>query len=151
MILITHEMAVVRSICDKVAVMENGKVVEEGNVYGIFADPKENVTKRFVNASFGLSNLDKLTESGMVTITPDSKLVRLTFSQESVGEALISQVSRKFNVNLNIILANVEILQDAPLGALIILAKGDPADVENALKYIEEQNVKVEVIVNGMD
>ena len=150
-ILITHEMAVVRSICDKVAVMENGKVVEEGNVYGIFADPKENVTKRFVNASFGLSNLDKLTESGMVTITPDSKLVRLTFSQESVGEALISQVSRKFNVNLNIILANVEILQDAPLGALIILAKGDPADVENALKYIEEQNVKVEVIVNGMD
>ena len=150
-ILITHEMAVVRSICDRVAVMENGKVVEEGNVYGIFADPKENVTKRFVNASFGLSNLDKLTESGLVNITPDSKLVRLTFSQESVGEALISQVSRKFNVSLNIILANVEILQDAPLGALIILAKGDRADVENALKYIEEQNVKVEVIVDGMD
>ena len=150
-ILITHEMAVVRSICDRVAVMENGKVVEEGNVYGIFADPKENVTKRFVNASFGLSNLDKLTESGLVNITPDSKLVRLTFSQESVGEALISQVSRKFNVSLNIILANVEILQDAPLGALIILAKGDRTDVENALKYIEEQNVKVEVIVDGMD
>ena len=150
-ILITHEMAVVRSICDRVAVMENGKVVEEGNVYGIFADPKENVTKGFVNASFGLSNLDKLTESGLVNITPDSKLVRLTFSQESVGEALISQVSRKFNVSLNIILANVEILQDAPLGALIILAKGDRTDVENALKYIEEQNVKVEVIVDGMD
>ncbi len=150
-ILITHEMAVVRSICDKVAVMENGKVVEEGNVYGIFADPKENVTKRFVNASFGLSNLEKLTESGAVTVTPDSKLVKLTFSQESVGEALISQVSRKFNVSLNIILANVEILQDAPLGALIILAKGDRADVENALNYIEEQNVKVEVIVDGMD
>ncbi len=150
-ILITHEMAVVRSICDKVAVMENGKVVEEGNVYDIFADPKENVTKRFVNASFGLSHLEKLKESGMVNITPDSKLVRLTFSQESVGEALISQVSRKYNINLNILLANVEILQDAPLGALIILAKGDPKDVEDALEYIAEQNVKVEVIMSGMD
>ncbi len=149
-ILITHEMAVVRSICDKVAVMEHGEVVEEGNVYDIFANPQAGSTKRFVNASFGLSNLDKLTETGVVSVGPTGKLVRLTFSRDSVGEALISQVSRKFNINLNIVLANVEVLQDAPLGALIVLADGSPDDVKAALEFIEQCNVRVEVILDGM-
>lgn len=149
-ILITHEMAVVRSICDQMAVMELGKIVESGNVYDVFADPHAASTRRFVNASFGLSNLDKLTESGVITMTPDSKLVRLTFNRDSVGEALISEVSRKFKISLNIVLANVEILQDAPLGALIVLAKGDPADVQRALDYITSCNVKVEVLRDGM-
>ena len=150
-ILITHEMAVVRSICEKVAVMENGRVVEEGNVYDVFADPKAASTKRFVSASFGLGNVEKLTESGIVKVEPGNKLIRLTFSKESVGEALISAVSRNFNVNLNIVLANVEILQDAPLGTIVILAEGEPEDLERALRHFKKCNVKVEVLADGMD
>ncbi len=149
-VLITHEMAVVKSICSKVAVMENGRVVEQGDVYDVFADPKEGVTKRFVNASFGLSNLDKLTASGVVSLTPDSKLIRLTFDRSSVGEALISAVSRQFNVNLNIVLANVEMLQEAPLGTIIVLAQGDRENVEAAIEHFRQCNVKVEVIADGM-
>ncbi|MBR3343406.1 MAG: methionine ABC transporter ATP-binding protein, partial [Solobacterium sp.] len=97
-----------------------------------------------------LSNLDKLTESGVITMTPDSKLVRLTFNRDSVGEALISEVSRNFKISMNIVLANVEILQDAPLGALIVLVKGDPEDVQKALDHIVSCNVRVEVLHDGM-
>jgi D-methionine transport system ATP-binding protein len=143
-------MAVVRSICDRMAVMELGKIVESGDVYDVFADPHAASTKRFVNASFGLSNLEKLTESGVITMTPDSKLVRLTFNRDSVGEALISEVSRNFKISMNIVLANVEILQDAPLGALIVLVKGDQEDVQKALDHIVSCNVRVEVLHDGM-
>ncbi|MBQ6533169.1 MAG: methionine ABC transporter ATP-binding protein, partial [Solobacterium sp.] len=65
-------------------------------------------------------------------------------------EALISEVSRIFNVNMSIILANVEILQDMPLGGLLIQASGDPLAVDQAIRYLEERNVKVEVILNGV-
>ena len=149
-VLITHEMAVVKSICSRMAVMENGKVVEEGNVYDVFADPQAGSTRRFVNASFGINNLEKLTETGVVNVTSNSKLIRLTFDRASVGEALISEVSRKFDVNLNIVLANVEILQDAPLGGIIILAKGEKENVLAAIDYFRSCSVKVEVIADGM-
>jgi D-methionine transport system ATP-binding protein len=143
-------MAVVRSICDRMAVMELGKIVESGDVYDVFADPHAASTKRFVNASFGLSNLEKLTESGVITMTSDSKLVRLTFNRDSVGEALISEVSRNFKISMNIVLANVEILQDAPLGGIIILAKGEKENVLAAIDYFRSCSVKVEVIADGM-
>ena len=150
-VLITHEMGVVKSICDRMAVMENGRVVEEGNVYDVFANPQADSTKRFVGASFGLSNVTRLQESGFITAAPDTRLIRLTYGRESVGEALISEVSRIFNVNMSIILANVEILQDMPLGGLLIEATGDPLAVDEAIRYLEERNVKVEVILNGVD
>ena len=145
-----YQADVVKSICDRMAVMENGRIVEEGNVYEVFADPQANSTRRFVGASFGLSNVGRLQESGFITVAPDTRLIRLTYGRESVGEALISEVSRIFNVNMSIILANVEILQDMPLGGLLIQASGDPLAVDQAIRYLEERNVKVEVILNGV-
>ncbi len=151
-ILITHEMSVVKSICQKMAVMEKGKVVEEGNVYDIFENPQAFSTKRFVNSSSGLSTIDKLVDqkAGIVDLTSNSRLVKLTFGKDCVGEALISDISRRYNVDVNIVLANVEMLQDIPLGGIIALCKGDPAKVIEALNYLESCNVKVEVIADGM-
>ena len=111
-VIITHEMAVIKSIADKVAVMENGKVVEQGEVYQVFADPKQPITRKFVEASTGLGKLEKLIGNQMVDITEKDtrKLIRLTFTKDSVGEALISQASRKFNVDISIVLANVDVV-----------------------------------------
>lgn len=150
-ILITHEMSVIKSVCQRVAVMEGGRVVEEGPVYDIFSAPREVVTRRFVAATSGLSNLGKLIASGspLVRTSPENVLVTLTFSRESVGEALISEAARRFNVNLNIVLANVDLLLDSVLGYTVVRVQGAPEDIEKALEYLKGQSVRVEAIENG--
>lgn len=144
-ILITHEMSVIKSIANRVAVMENGKVVEEGDVYDIFANPKEEITKKFINSSSSLSNITKLI--GNKTIIPrDSKLVKLTFTRDSVGSATISKISREYNVDVNIMLANVDVVNADALGGIIASIEGNKEDIQDAINYLHASNVKVEVI-----
>lgn len=147
-ILITHEMSVVKTICQKVAVIEEGKVVEEGDVYDIFAHPKKDITKRFVSTSSGLGDIHKLLRSNpdVVQLDDNSKLIKLTFEKDCVGEALISDASRKYNVNFNIVLANVDLVQDIPLGEMIVIVSGESNNVNEALKYFESCNVRVEEV-----
>ena len=147
-VLITHEMAVIKSICHKVAVMEDGAVVEEGNVYDIFANPRQRITRKFVNSASPLAKVDRLIakDSPLVRTGDGEKLIRMTFGKDCVGESVISAVSRKFNVNLNIVLANVEVLQGNPLGGMIAIISGADADVERALGYLAENHVIAEVI-----
>lgn len=147
-ILITHEMAVVKTICQKVAVIEEGKVVEEGEVYDIFAHPKKDITKRFVNTSSGLGDINKLLKSNseIVSLDDNSKLIKLTFEKDCVGETLISDSSRRFNVNFNIVLANIDLIQDTPLGQMIVIVTGDKKNIDEALKYFEECKVRIEEV-----
>ena len=149
-ILITHEMAVIKNICDRVAVMDGGSVVEEGPVYSIFSTPVEPITKRFVSASSGFANLDRLLkeDSSLVSTTSDSRLLRLLFDTECVGDAMISDVSRRYHVDLNIVLANVELLQDKPLGRMVVKIKGNPDGISAAIDFMRQCKVKVEVLNN---
>ena len=140
-ILITHEMSVIKSIANRVAVMENGKVVEEGDVYDIFANPKEEITKKFINSSSSLSNITKLIEN-----PTDSKLVKLTFTRDSVGSATISKISREYNVDVNIMLANIDVVNADALGGIIASIEGTKENVQRAIDFLHESNVKVEVI-----
>ena len=144
-ILITHEMSVIKSIANRVAVMENGKVVEEGDVYDIFANPKEEITKKFINSSSALSNITKLIENKTI-IPTDSKLVKLTFTRDSVGSATISKISREYNVDVNIMLANVDVINADALGGIIASIEGAKENVQRAIDFLHESNVKVEVI-----
>ena len=150
-VLITHEMAVIKSICNRVAVMENGRVVEEGDVYDIFAHPRAAITRKFVSSASALSKVHKLMEEGSPLVKPDAheKLVRLTFHRECVGEHVISTISRDFGVDVNIVLANVEVLEDNPLGGVIALLGGREEQVQSALKYLNENHVYTEVIADG--
>ena len=144
-ILITHEMSVIKSIANRVAVMENGKVVEEGDVYDIFANLKEEITKKFINSSTSLSNITKLIENKTI-IPRDSKLVKLTFTRDSVGSATISKISREYNVDVNIMLANVDVVNADALGGIIASIEGNKEDIQDAINYLHASNVKVEVI-----
>ena len=144
-ILITHEMSVIKSIANRVAVMENGKVVEEGDVYDIFANPKEEITKKFINSSSALSNITKLIENKTI-IPRDCKLVKLTFTRDSVGSATISKISREYNVDVNIMLANVDVVNADALGGIIASIEGTKENVQRAIDFLHESNVKVEVI-----
>ena len=97
-ILITHEMAVIKSICHKVAVMEKGRVVEQGDVYSIFAAPEQNITRKFIASQSSLSKIGAIAPSAhrLIDTGAGSKLVRLQFEKDVVGDALISEVSRKY-------------------------------------------------------
>ena len=147
-ILITHEMSVIKSIANRVAVMENGKVVEEGDVYDIFANPKKEITKKFINSSSALSNITKLIENKTI-IPTDSKLVKLIFTRDSVGSATISKISREYNVDVNIMLANVDVVNADALGGIIASIEGTKGNVQGAIDFLHESNVRVEVIHNA--
>lgn len=150
-VIITHEMAVIREIADRVAVMENGSVVEKGNVYDIFADPQQSITKKFVESSSPLGNIKKLlTNKDIKEILSDNrKLIRLTFTKNSVGHALISEVSREYGVDINIILGNVDIISSNALGGIIAEISGDAEKIDKAIAYLQSCDVKTEVIENA--
>ena len=148
-VLITHEMAVVKSICDRVAVMEEGRVVEEGDVYGVFSEPKKAITKKFVQTSSGMGQIETLIRANSPILNKGDTLIQCTFSKDSVGEALVSDVSRRFGVNMNIILGNVELLHGNPLGGLVVLVGGEPEKRQAAIEYLRDHDVRVEVIEHG--
>ena len=138
-VVITHEMAVVKEICNRVAVMDHGKVVEEGTVFSVFATPKEPITRDFIKTT---SNLQKIEE----LIADDSPVVALKPGERIPSEPLISLITQKFGITLNIIFADVEIVQNAPIGGTVAIFSGDSGQIDAALTYLKEKNVGVEVI-----
>lgn len=150
-IIITHEMSVIKSICHRVAVMEKGRVVEEGDVYSIFAEPKQEITKKFIASQSSLAKITNLVNDPRVNNPAEGgRLIKLTFLKNSVGESLISLVSQKFNVRLNIVLANVEMIQNSPLGEIIVVIKGEDKNIEEALSHFAEQKVKVTELADNV-
>lgn len=145
-VVITHEMDVVKEICDRVAVMENGEVVEEGSVYDIFAHSIKPITKKFVSSSINDEKINSILESNAVSFEKNGKIVKLTFDKNIVGESLISDISSKFNVKVNILLADVEIIDGNPLGTLVSKINGENEEVSNSIKYLKDSNVNVEVL-----
>lgn len=143
-ILITHEMSVIKSVCSKVAVMEQGQVVEEGDVYDIFAHPKMPITKKFINSTSVLGKIEDLVKANDLDLAHSTHLVKLQFEKKTVGNALISDISRRFNVDVNIVLANVEVLQNTPLGAVIVSLSGEEKQIAEAIKYLKSKNVNVD-------
>ena len=144
-VLITHEMSVIKAICNKVAVLEDGRVVEEGDAYEVFANPQAPITRKFISSASALGKLETLVKRGQVT-ADGGRLIILTFSKDSVGDALISAISRNYGLSVNIALANIDMLHDGALGRLACVVKGEPENIEAALQYLRDNKVGVEEI-----
>ena len=147
-VLITHEMAVVKEICDRVAVMEYGRVVEQGEVFTVFAEPKQDITKSFIHTTSNLQKVEELIaeDSPVTRLRPGELIVRLSYIQRNVNEPIISAVSQMFNVSLNIIFADITIVQDSPIGGTVAIISGERKQITKAIEYLIEKNVGVEVI-----
>ncbi len=147
-VLITHEMSVIKSCCHRVSVMEHGEVVETGSVYDIFANPQAPITKKFVESSSNLGKLQKLirNDSELVRTKSGEKLVKLQFGKECVADSLLTRVCRDFNIDFSIVLANVEAIQQDALGTIVAKVSGKPEDVEKGLQTFIDNGVKVEVL-----
>lgn len=147
-VLITHEMQVIKEICDKVAVIENGLIIEEGTIIDLFTKPQAATTREFIRTIISHDLPDIFEEIKFSeTPYPDSSLIlRLSFVGQSAEEPVISRMVRTCHVDANVLYGNIDTIQSTPFGTLIIQVDGEPAAVEKALSYLQAQELGIEVI-----
>ncbi len=144
-VLITHEMHVIRKICNKVAVMELGQVVEQGETLEIFKAPKAQVTKRFVKSETAPEEETAAILQAFHAENPQGLITHLSFTKDSANEPLISQAIRKFPVDISVIHGSVQKTHDGSIGHLTVLVTGEKTEQEKTIAYFKEQGVGVEV------
>ncbi|MBL1229810.1 ATP-binding cassette domain-containing protein [Enterococcus sp. BWB1-3] len=147
-VLITHEMQVVKEVCNRVAVMEDGKVIEENDIVTVFSDPKEELTKDFIRTAAHIDQaLQTIIEHPTLTnLAVNEELVELSYVGEQTSEPLIAQLFSKYHVITNILYGNVEIVQQVPIGRLIVVLCGEENQRVKAREFLAEQQVKVSVL-----
>ena len=147
MLLITHEMDVVKSICHEVAIIGGGELVEKGTVGDIFAYPKTELAHEFIRSTLDLSIPEdyenRLKEQQVEGTHP---LVRLEFTGASVDAPVVSQVSREFNIDVSILNSDLDYAGGVKFGMMVAEILGQPADTQAAIQYIRDNKVKVEVL-----
>lgn len=142
--LITHELNVIQRICDRVAVMEKGRIVETGSVVDIFARPKEAMTKQFVRGESRFSIPPKLLKD----LLASGQLVNLTFLGESAKDPALATLAKRFDVLPSIIAGGIDQLKDQSIGNLLVHLKGEPEQIEAAVRFLKDERIIVEE-VNG--
>ncbi|MFL2100487.1 methionine ABC transporter ATP-binding protein [Desemzia sp. FAM 23989] len=149
-VIITHEMQVVKEICNKVAVMENGHVVEDGDLVSIFTQPKEQITKEFINTATHVDQAFEkiLNHPTLLNLQGDDTLANISYVGSNTSEPLIATLSSRFHVSTNILFGNVEILQETPVGNLLVVLSGEPAQKQKALSYLASKDVAVEILTS---
>ena len=147
-VLITHEIAVVKEICTRLAVMDAGRVVEEGAIYDVFSQPKAELTQRFIRTTNNLARFEELlaTAPDSLNLKPGDVIAQMEFHGGSAGHALVSTLSREYGVDISIVFGNIDILQATPLGTLIVIFRGPVDQVQKALLAAEKSEVQVEVL-----
>jgi D-methionine transport system ATP-binding protein len=142
-VLITHEMDVVKEICDRIGVMEDGRIIEEGPVYDIFAEPNQPLTKAFINSVLHFELPEHLLLNRTGTI------VKIQFKGLVAEESVVSDMLQKFAVKGNILHGKIEYIQGTPLGIFIMELTGDSAEVERAIEYIKIRTNSLEVVLDA--
>ncbi|MFD2305298.1 methionine ABC transporter ATP-binding protein [Enterococcus termitis] len=148
-VLITHEMHVIRKICNKVAVMELGQIVEEGDVLEVFRNPQQAVTKRFVQQELEPKEDTEELLGELIKENPTGLVVTLQFSGDNANEPVISQAIRQFEVDINVVQGQVQQAKEGAFGTLTVMILGDESEVEKTLTFLKEKEVGLEVIHRG--
>ncbi|MBQ3080389.1 MAG: ATP-binding cassette domain-containing protein [Clostridia bacterium] len=150
-IVITHEMAVVKQICDSVAVMENGSVVEKGDIYTVFSNPQMPITRRFIGTTDGVERVKGQIDDiiSPLGLSKGDTVVELSFHGSASGHALVSNLSRKFDIDISIIYGNIEMLDGKPLGKMITVFRGKDESIRSALSSIDGESIFAEVMYHA--
>lgn len=146
-LLITHEMQVIKSICDRVALIENGEIIEHGGTSEIFSNPKTKTTKRFVYSTLHIDLPEHLKNQLKQEVNSNSLAVlRLWFLKETAKDAIISHLVKRFYVDVNILQASLEYIHEQLMGIMTITINSHGDKLQNCITYLTEQEIKVEVI-----
>lgn len=147
-ILITHEMHVIRKICHRVAVMDSGRIVEMAPVLEIFKNPQQPITKRFVQQVSELEDTKEII-SHLVNKYPGGEIVKLTFVGDAAEQPIITELIKNMPVTVNILQGDVSQTQDGAYGTLFIHISGEPDHIKSSIRFLNDRHVGVEVIANA--
>jgi len=144
---ITHEMEVIKSIADKVAVIDQGKIVEQSDVVSLFKNPQTDIARQFTQSIFKARLPHELQNKMQHQPIEDGCVVmRIAFIGHSAAEPVIDDLIRHCNVRVNVLQANLEFLHHDTIGMMVVAAQGNKNDVRQALDYLSEQGLGVEVL-----
>ena len=145
-VIITHEMNVIQKICNKVAVMDFGKVVETGSVIQVFSDPQSDIAKRFVGNLIHDVIPEPLVES-IRRETRNSRLLRIKLENTDSTEPLLWDINRRFEVETNILYSTINVIQGIVVGIMLVLFIGSDEEIKKAERYILESNEEYKEVV----
>ena len=147
-LLITHEMEVVKRICDQVAVIDKGRLIEQGTVSEIFSNPKTELAQDFISSTFHITLPEEYLEN--LSDTPKHAksypIIKFEFTGRSVDAPLLSQASKKFGVELSILTSQIDYAGGVKFGFTIAEVEGDEDAITQTKVYLMENNVRVEVL-----
>lgn len=147
-ILITHEMGVIKEICDRVAVIQDGRIVEVGTVLDVFSHPKSKTAKEFTRGILNIEIPEQLFKNNEGI---EGELLKISFIGESAGKPLISSIVREFSIDANILFGKVDYIQETPFGTLLIALSGDHFQVMRAIEYMKALGLEIEILKNNID
>ncbi|WP_276580099.1 methionine ABC transporter ATP-binding protein [Lacticaseibacillus parakribbianus] len=145
-VLITHEMEAVKQICNKVAVMDDGRIIERGDLLDIFAKPEQKLTKDFIDTTLQLDAAIAAVKQqpAVANLQAPDRLVRLTYLGASTDQPLVATLYKDFNVTANILFGDIQILQGTPFGNLIVVLSGTAEDIDRTFGYLATNDVTVQ-------
>ena len=143
-VMITHQMEVVKEVCNRVAIMSDGRIVEEGGVHHIFADPKNEITKELISYVHQQTDteIDYLHHRG-------KKIVKVKFLGTSTQEPIISKVIKEYGIDISVLGGTIDKLATMNIGHLYLELDGDLSAQDKAIELMGTMDVIVEVIYNG--
>jgi D-methionine transport system ATP-binding protein len=147
-VLITHEMNVIRKICHRVAVIDEGRIVEEGNVLDVFQHPKEAITRDFVKQVSEVKDQGEM-EALIQAEHPNGEIVNLIFAGKSANRPILQKLMRQTTLDVNILQGHISQTQGGAYGTMTVLLEGEPPVVKGALEDLKKEGVQVEVIQNA--
>lgn len=139
-VLITHEIQVIQTICHRVAIMEAGKIIEAGKVAEVFRNPQEQLTREFIDTSINVQEaLNRIQRN-----SNQQQLYLLKFVGETTNQAVVTEMAQKFAVAATILFANIDQFDNLTVGVMILALDG--SRVEAGVEYLRQQSVEVEII-----
>ena len=146
-LLISHEMAVVKAIADRVAVLENGRIVEQGDTIDIFAHPQHPTTRAFVGTVTGAELPESLAAKLQASPIEGGKaVIRILFTGQYADEPVLSRIARLLSIDLNILYGQIDAIGGRPFGVLILAIPGDVVTVPAALRSLQRLNLHAEIL-----
>jgi len=145
-LLITHDMNVIKETCDRVAVIAESRIVEVGRVIDIFSNPQTSTSRSFINTVMKRDIPEELLEQPDSAAPSERRLVSVSFIGKSAGQPLISSMIKKYDVDANILYGNIDRIKDTPFGYLTLELTGPADQIDEALLYLKSHGLEVEVI-----
>ena len=145
-VIITHQMEVVKDLCNKCAVMQDGKVVESGSTLDIFSRPQNSLTKEFVETSTNTAETIEEVKANIGILGDDEVLAKISYLGQSTTQPIINELYEKFGVKTNILAGNIEFINGTAVGNLIVTLKGDDEELAKVKGYLKEKETDLEIL-----